>query len=45
MVRVGLMKWFKCGEFFLAKKMVKKWYYENEGLGLARDRLIAFESI
>ena len=24
--------------------MVKKEYYENEGFGLARDRLIAFKS-
>ena len=29
---------FKCGEFFLMKKIVKKGYYGNEGLGLARDR-------
>ena len=36
---------FKCGEFSLAKKMVKKGYYRNEGLGLARDHLIAFESV
>ena len=36
---------FKCGEFFLAKKMVKKGYYGNETLGLARDRLIALESV
>ena len=36
---------FKCGEFFLTKKMVKKRYYGNEGLGLPRDRLIALESV
>ena len=36
---------FKCGESFLAKNMVKKGYYENEGLGLARDRLIVLECV
>ena len=36
---------FKCGEFFLTKKMVEKRYYGNEGLGLAQDHLIALESV